>query len=160
MALWFSLHLDLCLDSALHNDVLCGRLTPHALSRTGAGVSSCWLPGFGVPLLSPCCLLERPCDPPPGLPSCTPLYVVLSFLIPAVCPTSSFPQDSFFLKSAYLENCLSHISSSGFGSILEKTFCPPPQSTHLPCRHIGCPWAVTRNSSVSRKSWELSKSEL
>lgn len=102
LTLWFSLHLDLCLDSALHNCGLRGRLTPHTLTRACADASSCWLPWFGAPQLSPCWLQEGPCDPLPCT-SCTPLspHCVLNlFLFPGILFPKPCISENYFYHSS------------------------------------------------------------
>lgn len=141
LTLWFSLHLDLCLDSALYNCVLCGRLTLQALIRACADVSSCWLPWFGAPRPSSCWLLEGPCDPLPCT-CCIPL-------VPSPCAQPPFFLGFFILNPAYLRTAFPIFPEQGltlvWGNI---AFCSPSQCAHLPCHSIGCFWAVG-SSSVS-----------
>lgn len=126
-------HLGLCLDSALHNHVLYGKRTPHTPTRAGAGVFSCWFPWSRAPLLSPCCLLEGPCDPLPRL------YLAHCCVYPCVLDLFLFPGDSFLLNPAYPRTVFPTFPEWGLALFWRDiSFCPPPQYTHIPCHHIGC----------------------
>lgn len=113
-------HFGLCLDSALHNHVLCGRLTPHTLSRAGAGVFSCWLSQSMAPLLSPCCLLEGPWD---FFHAC----ILHTLVCPLVCLTASF-----FLNPAYLRTAFPIFPEWGLALFWKDIFFLSPSPMHTP----------------------------